>query len=185
MSAAVARSFERVDPLPASRPELPAKLTRPGSTEGSPIQHGAWCDRFQGDWDKLPDFSTLEPSASGPVSVIELSSDTNAIPGRAEHVALRFRGFVELPSDDVYAFELTSDDGSRLLIDGAVVVDADGLHSATTKRGHVALARGDHAIQVEWFNKTGGAELAIRVGALGQELLPISVHHEYGSKGVR
>ena len=37
-------------------------------------------------------------------------------------------------------------------------------------RGTIALARGYHPIRVEWFNKTGGAELGLRWAPLGGEL---------------
>jgi hypothetical protein len=76
---------------------------------------------------------------------------------------------VRVARDDVYVFELTSDDGSRLLVDGALVVDNDGLHGPEEKTGDVALAAGWHAIRVEYFNKTGGAALALRLGAVGAE----------------
>jgi hypothetical protein len=73
----------------------------------------------------------------------------------------------------VYTFALTSDDGSRLFIDGEVVVDNDGLHGAEERRGDIALAAGWHAIRVEWFNKSGGAELVLAMGAGDAEPAPI------------
>ena len=35
--------------------------------------------------------------------------------------------------------------------------------------GSIALEKGWHPIRVEWFNKTGGATLTLRVGTLGGE----------------
>lgn len=55
------------------------------------------------------------------------------------------------PVDGEYAFRLTSDDGSRLLVDEQVVVDHDGLHEATAKEGVVTLTAGHHALRVEYF----------------------------------
>jgi hypothetical protein len=68
------------------------------------------------------------------------------------------------------AFSLASDDGSRLSIDGKVVVDNDGLHGTQEKRGYAPLARGNHEFVLEWFNKAGGAALDLRIGKLGEPL---------------
>jgi hypothetical protein len=50
------------------------------------------------------------------------------------------------------------------------VVDNDGLHSTEAKRGRIALARGRHRIEVDWFNKSGGAELSVKMAAAGKDL---------------
>jgi hypothetical protein len=142
--------------------------------------------RFDGDWDRLPEFSNefihgngkagdvdrvrdiglVESNATG----LELSKDKPAVNRKAEHIALHFTSGLAVESSDVYVFELTSDDGSQLWIDGELVVDNDGLHSALAKRGRVALGAGWHQITVNWFNKTGGAELSLKCGALGAPL---------------
>lgn len=44
-------------------------------------------------------------------------------------VCVQFSGFLNVPETDNYIFYLTSDDGSRLLLDGQVVVDNNGLVS--------------------------------------------------------
>jgi hypothetical protein len=85
----------------------------------------------------------------------------------------RWRGFLDVPADDVYLFALLSDDGSRLAIDGKTVVDHDGPHTATEKEGAIALAKGRHAFDLQWFNRTGGAELSLRFAELGGELRAI------------
>ena len=77
------------------------------------------------------------------------------------HFGFRYAGFLKVPKRGVYQFALTSDDGSRLLVDNNVVVDNDGLHSAREKTGLAALAPGLHAIQVEFFELDGGFELKV------------------------
>jgi hypothetical protein len=123
-------------------------------------------DEYQGSWDELPDVSTLKPSRT------TTSDGVTAVP-EGEYVCRIFTGHILIPEDDLYVFALTSDDGSRLLIDGIVVVDNDGLHGTQERRGTAPLAKGWHRIQVEWFNKTGGAVLDLRVGAIGSELKAI------------
>ncbi len=80
---------------------------------------------------------------------------------------------ISIEDSDMYRFVLRSDDGSRLWVDGELVVDNDGLHASLEKTGAIALAKGWHQIAVEWFNKTGGADLSVKMGALGSEPKPI------------
>jgi len=150
-------SFERVDPR--------ASTVVPGS------RPGLRCERYEGDWSALPDFGALEPTGGWNSETVSLPWSASTAP--AERIAFRFTGFVDVPHDDVYVFELASDDGSRLAIDGEVVVDNDGLHATAAKRGRIALAAGSHAIEVGWFNRTGGAELSLKWAPVGAELGPI------------
>ncbi len=61
-----------------------------------------------------------------------------------------------------YEFKLTSDDGSRLMIDGKMVIDHDGRHAATAKMsGAVELAAGMHALRVEHFDHGGKKQLTL------------------------
>ena len=80
---------------------------------------------------------------------------------RDENFGFVYDGYVRAPADGVYAFELASDDGSRLLVHGAIVVDHDGPHSYTPKPGYVALRKGLHPIQVQYFEIAGDQELTL------------------------
>jgi alpha-L-fucosidase len=154
VSGVAAASFRQVEPRAAS--------VVPGSLPGLA------CERFEGDWSAVPDLSGAVSRGGWIAPAVALPGTPPRNPG--ERVALRFTGFVEVNRDDVYVFELESDDGSRLAIDGEVVVDNDGLHVAQAKRGRIALAAGAHPIEVVWFNRTGGAALALRSAPLGADL---------------
>lgn len=152
---------------------------------------GAHCQRFDGDWDRLPDFKSLVKQPLETVARIELAaasgseqaSETDPRPVNCigEHVALLFSGNIFIRDADVYVYELSSDDGSRLWIDDELVIDNDGLHSAQARPGRIALGPGWHAILVGWFNKTGGAELSLSGGSLGTKLRPVDVRFRTGS----
>ncbi|TAH37235.1 MAG: hypothetical protein EYC70_09660 [Planctomycetota bacterium] len=143
VSAVAERTFTRVAPIPGA-----------AQVQGEP---GLRRETFRGDWNRLPDYAAMRPLASEVAAGIA--------PLAEEYVGLRYRGFVFAPADEVYTLALTADDGACLWIGERLVVDNDGLHSPAEKRGQIALGRGWHPIRVEWFNKTGGYELAVRMGA--------------------
>src|SRR3954464_11133368 len=66
-----------------------------------------------------------------------------------------------------YAFRITSDDGSKLSIDGAVVIDHDGLHGDTSKEGTVTLTAGFHALRIDYIEAGGGQVLKLEWKAPG------------------
>jgi len=134
---------------------------RAGITPGAEPVPGLRFSHFEGKWSRVPDFSALTPRAS------EIRPTIQIAPG--EHQGATFEGYIRIDHDDYFVFGLHSDDGSRLLIDGEVVVDNDGLHSPLEKKGGIALAKGWHAIRVEWFNASGGADLSVTIGVPGGE----------------
>ncbi|HYE61528.1 MAG TPA: family 16 glycoside hydrolase [Phycisphaerales bacterium] len=61
-----------------------------------------------------------------------------------------------------YRFRLTSDDGSRLRLDGRVIIDHDGKHAATpSESGAIELSPGRHSLQLEHFDAGGQKLLAL------------------------
>lgn len=141
---------------PEARLEL-VKVTPRRALTFVPAQDGLLRERFAGEFERLPDFATLTPDASTLVQGPTLPDGP-----REERVAYVWRGAFEVPEDGMLRFDLTSDDGARLFIDGALTVDNDGLHAAQTRSGDEALAAGWHSLRLEWFNRTGGAELELR-----------------------
>ncbi|MDQ7910580.1 DUF1080 domain-containing protein [Phytohabitans sp. ZYX-F-186] len=80
---------------------------------------------------------------------------------------------LDVPSAGAYTFRLTSDDGSRLSVDDAVVVDHDGLHGATSKDGTVELTEGYHALRIEHFEAGGGQQLTLSWRPPGAEAFTV------------
>ncbi|WP_305787083.1 family 16 glycoside hydrolase [Symbioplanes lichenis] len=66
-----------------------------------------------------------------------------------------------VPGTGSYTFRLTSDDGSKLFVDDALVIDHDGLHGAEPKDGTVNLTAGLHPLRVEFFENGGGQQLTL------------------------
>jgi hypothetical protein len=87
------------------------------------------------------------------------------LPGieREERFGLQFRGYLRIPFDDVYTFELTSDDGSQLIINNTLVIDHDGWHTSSGRVGSIGLARGHHRLRILYFQGVNDRKLALRV----------------------
>jgi len=147
VSGVAERTFTSAEPMPGV-------AALPGGLALSP---GLRCSVYSGTWDSIPEFTALQLAAREVARTVSLPTG----PSR-EREARVFEGFLDIPADDLYLFSLTSDDGSRLFINGQTVVDNDGLHGAQEKRGRIALRKGLHGIVVHYFNKTGGAELELR-----------------------
>jgi alpha-L-fucosidase len=141
VSTAASAKFTKVIPMPAHTPE--------GVVPGIAYRY------YHGAWDTLPDFAAMSPVKEGSLR----NFGTPSL--RAENYGFVFEGFVSVPVRGVYSFFTESDDGSRLFIDDSLVVDNDGLHGMTEKKGAVGLDPGLHALRLAYFNKTGGAGLSV------------------------
>ncbi len=113
---------------------------------------------YEGSWESLPDFSQLQPKSTGIAAGFELG-----VGPRDNEFGIVFTGYWTVTKADDYRFRITSDDGSRLLIDGKEVVTHDGIHPATSKEGHVGLSPGVHRVEVQFFEGGGGEELSLEV----------------------
>jgi hypothetical protein len=70
---------------------------------------------------------------------------------------IRWDGWLSVPADGRYRFRTISDDGSRIWIDGVLVVDNWGLHGMEEKEESLELERGEHSFLVEYEELGGGA----------------------------
>ncbi len=93
-----------------------------------------------------------------------------------DHFGMEFNALVEIPERGVYRFHTVSDDGSRLWVDGRLVVDNDGSHDARKMGGMVALERGYHRIRVLYFDDYMGESL--EVGLAGRNMKEASIPDE-------
>jgi len=136
----------KLTPMPTPEPAV-VEQTAPG------LRHRL----YRGSWERLPDFSALEPIAQGSAPVADLSF----VPEPRDEFGLRFDGWVQAPRDGVYAFYTRSDDGSRLWIGARLVVDNDGQHPTRETGGLVRLRAGLHPLRVDYFERQGNEFLEV------------------------
>lgn len=121
------------------------------------------------------------PNVSVVVPVLDLSGDEDtgsALLGELKTTFLaHVEGFLSVPAAGNYGLRLTSDDGSRLALDGHGVIDHDGLHGPTARTAEVELAAGEHALAIDMFQTYGGWALELEwkpPGATAWSLVPES-----------
>lgn len=129
---------------------------------------------------KVADLVNGKPSHSGIVPTINF---TDADFGElTENYSILMRGYFLATETKEYEFGLTSDDGSILKIGDQQVIDNDGLHGADLKTGKIALEKGYHPIEINYFQGGGGRSVKFAVtnakGVL--EVVPATqlVHHK-------
>jgi outer membrane protein OmpA-like peptidoglycan-associated protein len=106
--------------------------------------------------DRLPDFARLRPQGTISTTTLNIQpqSFTVGFPGvtdRFEWFAIDYQGRINLPQAGTFLFRLTSDDGSKLFIDGREVIDNDGIHGVDWQQAQVTLAAGIHEMRVQYF----------------------------------
>ena len=150
--------------------EIPATLAAIGWASGP--NTGLRVAYYEGEWESLPDFDSLTPVFEDIASV-----PTHAIRNQDDHYGLRFSGDIQIDTAGSYTFSLLSDDGSRLWIDEELVVDNDGLHGNIELSSVVELEVGSHAIQVDYFEATGGQILELRYSGpdIETRIIPVAV----------
>ncbi|HOH31014.1 MAG TPA: DUF4838 domain-containing protein, partial [Candidatus Hydrogenedentes bacterium] len=94
---------------------------------------------YEGQFDVLPDFTTLAPTEEGTAQLMNLAPVQEK---NASAYALVYEGYIRIPADGIYTFSTRSNDGSRLYIGDTLVVDNDGLHAETTATSFEALKQG-------------------------------------------
>ncbi len=108
------------------------------------ISSGVSYSYYEGTWSSVPDFSKLTPVKTGTLSGISL-----AVPGRVnDNFGIRYTGFINAPTSGEYTFYLTSDDGSRFLLDGIQIV---ANQCEPEKSGKIKLKAGYHAFTLDFF----------------------------------
>ena len=128
-------------------------------------------------WSNLPDFSALTPVLQGAVDDVDTTIRT-----RRSEYAFNDTGFIQVPSNGLYAFTLTSYDASKLIVDGVEVVNFDDLHQRADKSGGIALAAGYHAVSVQYaFSEQRGQTtywddvwVAYEGPGLAKKIVPVS-----------
>ncbi|MFO0687249.1 MAG: NPCBM/NEW2 domain-containing protein [Myxococcota bacterium] len=112
---------------------------------------------FTGHFTSVTNMVGLTPVATGTSPSIKIG-----VTSIRDDFGLVFTNTLNVTSAGVYEFQLTSDEGSKLFVDGVLVVNNDGEHVAVTVTGSRNLTAGSHTLRVEYFDNTGTEFLEAR-----------------------
>ena len=126
---------------------------------------------YEGSWNKLPDFEKLKPVKTGEAA--SGIADTNFSKKR-DNFGIVIEGELEIKKKGKYTFNLGSDDGSRLLVNGMPVVVNDGVHGVVRKSGSANLDEGVNLVRIEYFEKGGGEHLSLDMSGPGIKKLQLA-----------
>ncbi|MBK8988864.1 MAG: SH3 domain-containing protein [Chloroflexi bacterium] len=112
--------------------------------------------------------------AGDPVLVRDESSldhvwndESPGYPVLADNFSVRWTRSVNFATSGVYRFTATMDDGLRLWVNDAQVINSWNDSQAHTITADVYLAAGDHQLKVEYYEATGGAIAQLSWGLVG------------------
>ncbi len=134
---------------------------------------------YEGSWQQLPDFASLDAVKRGVTPGINLQT----LKAREDGWGLVYTGYVEVPVEGLYTFFVNSDDGSKLVIGENLVVSNDGVHGTLENSGDVLLKAGKHAMTVQYFEGTGGEylRLSYRGPGIVKQEVPASAYSHDGA----
>jgi hypothetical protein len=75
----------------------------------------------------------------------------------ADNFSVRWQRWYNINPAGNYTFTMTSDDGSRLWVDGALVIDMWWDHAPLARAATLSLTAGYHLIRMEYYEHGGGA----------------------------
>lgn len=115
-----------------------------------------------GAWESLNDSAIVatweSPEFTGVVPNFTLQPRT-----QEDYFNFQYTGYLNIETEDTYFFSITSDDGSRLFLNGDMIIDNDGLHGTRTINSEgIYLSAGPHPVEVQYFDDVGGHNLTVR-----------------------
>ncbi len=179
-----------VDPTPSS-PICPKILTIASDTElrarafkqgylPSPValahfaavqpKPGVQYHYYVGHWERTPNPFLLKPEKTGVIDQFRL----DLVETNRDHYALVLLGFVNIVQPGQYTFFSASNDGTKLYVDGRLLVDNDGPHGYQERSGRVVLRPGLHLIEVRYLQVGAAQDLKVSWAGPGFQKREIS-----------
>lgn len=127
---------------------------------------------FEGEFERTTDFGKENPAAEGSIS--ELSLEPLA---STEKFAIIYEGKLPVKEAGRYLFELRTDGGGRLVIDGKTVIENDVNYGWwDSKTAEVTLSKGSHDVELLYFRGNAGRRPALSIIAEGPGIEKHTLH---------
>ncbi|MBM3474209.1 MAG: DUF1080 domain-containing protein [Armatimonadetes bacterium] len=94
-----------------------------------------------------------------------------------DNFSARWTGTLKVDKDAEHTFYLTTDDGTRMWVDGNLLIDAWVPRPPTTSEEKLTLGAGAHEVRVEYYEQGGAATARLEWSAEGLERQAIPADH--------
>ncbi|KPA16683.1 PA14 domain protein, partial [Candidatus Magnetomorum sp. HK-1] len=124
--------------------------------------------------DRVPDITRIDSQINYPKTSQAwegLSSDYKS------NFVSRHTGYLYIDTPGIYKLYLNSDDGSKLWVNGELIVDNGKLHAMRERAALMELSQGYHHIRLEYFERTGWAGLILSYSSehISKRVIPESM----------
>ncbi len=130
--------------------------------DGKDLLPGLFVEAYtdQKGFEKIPSIPATKKSDQAGIISDFHGIDAQNFGGLTEDFVLIAKGFLNFDKDTLAGLRIWSDDGSRVTIDGKVILDNDGMHGTEVKETNVKLSSGYHPITIEYMQGKGGRYLS-------------------------
>jgi hypothetical protein len=124
----------------------------------NPTKQGVNFTYYEGEFESVDELDKATPVERGIATSVTLE------PTDKHHFAYDYHACIKLPERAVYYFFTDSDDGSKLFIDGKLVVNNDGMHTVERITGRIPLEAGFHDFKLRY--SAAAPNNSLQVGVL-------------------
>jgi hypothetical protein len=149
-----------------SSSESQSSVSRDGKVEG--IKY----ERYQGRFAALPRFQELPATKTGMTSAVGFAG---VIKPDDSQFGLVFSGWMDFPEAGRVRMILGSDDGSKLYVDGELIIDNDLPHPYQKLSRWVRVPKGLVPFRVEYADAGGDKQLSFTISKDIEGSIPVSV----------
>lgn len=123
--------------------------------------------------DQLGGYGDVLGTSTAP---LRFDMTTVSFQGHSEHVGFMATTTIDLAEDSTVWFQIGSDDGSQLYVDGNALINNWLLQAYTTRSAEVQLTRGTHTLEMWFYQWEGGARVSFDCSLPGlQEAINVAV----------
>jgi len=132
---------------------------------------------------QLPDLTNRTPDITRTDAQVNYKNSTQAWSGLTSdyksNFVSRHTGYMYIETSGIYTLYLNSDDGSKLWINGELVINNSGLHAMRERAAMIELGQGYHHIRIEYFERTGWAGLILSYSSdsIEKQVIPASIFY--------
>lgn len=130
---------------------------------------------FTGNWNWVPETDYLTPTILGTTTSLDLAVRT-----QDDNIALEFTGYISVPTEGTYTFQMTTDStvsdnssAAMMWIHDTHVIDDDFDHDGSAKSGTMRLQAGKHPIRIIYKHTNGNHDIDLQYSGPSIVLQPV------------